>query len=74
MFRNITVVLAGITLFCQIGWGQDRTSPLPELPPDVPKNADVRISLSDKTIRSGRILRFTTDGRYGRTRPKTKKL
>jgi imidazolonepropionase-like amidohydrolase len=49
MLRNITVVLAGITLFCQTGSGQDRTSPLPELPPDIPKNADVRISLSDQT-------------------------
>jgi imidazolonepropionase-like amidohydrolase len=49
LVRKTVVVLAGITLFCQIGSGQSQTSPLPELPADVPKDADIRISLSDKT-------------------------
>jgi imidazolonepropionase-like amidohydrolase len=49
MLRNITVVLAGIALWCQISSGQSQTSPLPELPRDVPKDGDIRISLSDKT-------------------------
>jgi imidazolonepropionase-like amidohydrolase len=62
MLRNITVVLAGITLFCQIGSGQDRTSPLPELPPDVPKNADVRISLSDKTPAGQDVVWMDSEG------------
>jgi hypothetical protein len=42
-------MLAGIALCCPIGFAQSQTSPLPELPPDVPKDADIRISLSDKT-------------------------
>src|SRR6266851_10359284 len=49
MPKNIIVVLAGIILFCRIGAGQSQRSPLPELPPDVPKDADIRISLSDNT-------------------------
>jgi imidazolonepropionase-like amidohydrolase len=42
-------MLAGIALCCPIGFAQSDTSPLPELPSDVPKDADIRISLSDKT-------------------------
>jgi Amidohydrolase family len=62
MLRNITVVLAGITLFCQIGSGQDGTSPLPELPPDVSKNADVRISFSDKTPAGQDVVWMDSEG------------
>jgi len=62
MLKNITVVLAGMTLFCHIGSAQDRTSPLPELPPDVPKNADVRISLSDKTPAGQDVVWMDSEG------------
>ena len=62
MLRNLTVALAGITLFCQIGSGQERTSSLPELPPDVPKNADVRISLSDKTPAGQDVVWMDSEG------------
>src|SRR5579864_5105654 len=49
MLRSTTFMLAGIALCCPIGFAQSQTSPLPELPTDVPKDADIRISLSDKT-------------------------
>jgi imidazolonepropionase-like amidohydrolase len=49
MVQKIAVVLSGMALFCKMASGQSQTSPMPELPPDVPKDADIRISLSDKT-------------------------
>ena len=49
MVQKIAVVLVGMALFCKMASGQSQTSPMPELPPDVPKDADIRISLSDKT-------------------------
>jgi hypothetical protein len=49
MPRNVAVMLAGIALCCPIAFAQNQTSPLPDLPPDVPKDADIRISLTDKT-------------------------
>ena len=62
MLRNMIVVLAGATLFCQIGSAQNQTSPLPELPADVPKDADIRISLSDKTPAGQDVVWKDADG------------
>ncbi len=49
MFKKIAIVMAGIAFFCRIAAGQNQSSPLPDLPADVPKNGDIRINLSDTT-------------------------
>lgn len=49
MFNKTVVVLALIALCCKITSGQSQSSPLPELPADVPKGAEIRSFLNDKT-------------------------
>jgi imidazolonepropionase-like amidohydrolase len=54
MRAKIAMLLAGVVLGCQLlgcqpALAQEHPSPLPDLPPDVPKGGDVRIMLSDKT-------------------------
>jgi imidazolonepropionase-like amidohydrolase len=42
-------VLVGMLVWSGMAAAQSATSPMPELPADVPKSADIRIFLSDKT-------------------------
>lgn len=62
MLRSVSVMLAALALCCPITFAQSQTSPLPELPPDVPKDADVRISLTDKTPAGQDVVWKDTDG------------
>jgi imidazolonepropionase-like amidohydrolase len=43
------IVLVGLVLCGKIACGQSQTSPMPELPVDVPKDADIRINMTDIT-------------------------
>jgi imidazolonepropionase-like amidohydrolase len=49
MRTRTALLLAVIAVCAQMARAQEHVSPLPELPPDVPKDGDVRIMLSDKT-------------------------
>jgi imidazolonepropionase-like amidohydrolase len=62
MLKKIGIVSVWLALLCRIAAGQSQSSPMPEIPADVPKNGDVRITLVDITPSGQDVVWKDADG------------
>lgn len=56
------IVLVGLALCGKMACGQSQTSPMPDLPLDIPKGGDVRIGVMDKTAAGQDVVWKGPDG------------
>ena len=62
MLKKTGTVMGAMVLLCRMAAGQGQGSPLPEIPPDVPKNGNVRMLLTEMTPSGQDVVWKDTDG------------